>query len=125
MLRHTLLGLVAVVGLLAVGSGTARADHRGLGGGHHQHYSSGYGYRGHAGYRAPVYGYGYRPIVVAPRVVAPRVVVNPGYGCNSGYYGAGYGPAYGYGGYGTYGYGAPYRSSFGYSAPGFGIFIGR
>ena len=130
MFRRTLLGFVAVMGMLAVGSGTAMADHRGgyQNHGHHHHHGhySGYanrgygGYGGYSGYRSPSYGmgygYGYRPVVVAP-----RAVVVPGYGCQSAYAV----PSYGYGGYGAYGYGSPYRTGLSYSSPGFGVFIGR
>jgi hypothetical protein len=117
MFRRTLLGMVAVAGLLVVGSGSAFAN--GGWGGHHHHHGGGYGgYRGGYGYG----GYGYRPVVVVPPrpiVVAPPVY--PGVGCNSGFgYGAGYGPVYG----GGYGYGG-YGQSVGISTPGFGMYLNR
>lgn len=122
MFRRTLLGMVAVAGLLVVGGGSAFAN-GGWGGGHghgHGHHGGGYGggYRGGYGYG----GYGYRPVVVVPPrpiVVAPPVY--PGVGCNTGYgYGTGYAPVYG-GGYGYNGYG----QSVGISTPGFGLYLNR
>lgn len=115
MFRRTLMGTVAVLGLLAVGSGSAFANH-GWGGGHY--HGGGYGYGGYRG--GP--GYAYRPpVVVAPRpvIVAPPVYAAPGIGvggCNTGY-----GPGYGAG----YGYGSPYGSGISYSSPGFGFYYGR
>ena len=135
MFRRTLLGMVTVLSLLAVGSGSAFADHRWSGGGghHHHHHDGGYGYGGgqhqlhhHGGYGyGGGYGggYGYRSVVIAPRqVIMPQSYGYgaPAYdmsGCNNGYGGA----SYGYGGYPSAGYG----SSFGYSSPGFGLYIGR
>ncbi len=131
MFRRTLLGMVAVLSLLVVGSGSAFANHRWSGGGgHHHHHHGGYGYSGGygggygGGYSG---GYGYSPMVMAPRqVIMPQSYGYgaPAYGmggCNSGYSGA----SYGYGGYPSAGYGSPYGSSFGYSSPGFGLYIGR
>ena len=124
MFRRTLLGFVAVMGLLAVGSGTAMADHRSFSGGHHHHHHGGYinqgsrGYGGYGGYRTPNYGYGSSPYVVARPLFVPQYG-----GCNSGFSGYGYG---GYGpAYGGYGYGSPYRTGVTYSSPGFGLYIGR
>lgn len=113
MFRRTLLGTVAVLGLLVMGGGSAFANH-GWGGGHHH---GGYGYRGGYGYG----GYGYRPLVVAPRpvIVAPPMYATPGYGVG-GYGMGGCGP-----GYGGYGYGAPYGAGIGYASPGFGFYMGR
>ncbi len=102
MLRKSILGVLAMVVLLVVTTGTASAHgyHHGCGG-----YRGGYGY----GYRGG-YGYGY-----APRVyVAPAPVY--GYPAVGGY---GYGVQPGYG-YGAYGYGQP---GIGVTTPGFGMYV--
>lgn len=73
MLRKSILGLVAMVSLIAVSAGTASAHHR-------CYPNHGYGY-----------GYGYRPY--PPRVVARPVPVYPyaqPYGYNFNYMQPGY-----------------------------------
>lgn len=131
MLRKSMVGVAAIVGLLVAGAGSALADHHGGFGGHGHH--GGYGHRGsgygHGGYGG--YGYG-RPIVVAPRpvFVPPRpVVIQQPYPVYGGGYGGGYGAGgcnSGYGaGYQTYGIGSQYGTAFSYSTPGFGLYLSR
>lgn len=104
MFRKTILGIVAVMGLMAVSTGTASANYR------HGYYG---GYR--YGYRGPI-GPAYRRGYIAPPVyVAPPVAYGyPGVG--------GYG--YGYGGYAAPGYGYGYGGpGLGVSTPGFGFYV--
>jgi len=97
MFRKTVLGVLAVAGLMLASTGTASAYYRG---GYHGGYR-GYGYRG--GVCAP-------PVVVAPRV---RYAYPPAYGY-------GVAPGYGYGYGNAYGYGGP---GLGISTPGFGLYV--
>lgn len=124
MFRRKLVGLMAVMSLLAVGSGSAFADHHG---GWHHHGGTPVGmYRGGT-YRGGYVG-GVRPLIVAPRpvIVAPRpviaaprqVIVAPR-------------PMIAaprqvlvpqaYPRYGTYGT----TSTFSFSSPGFGLYLSR
>ena len=101
MFRKAILGIVAVMSLMVVSSGTASAYYRG---GYHGYR---YGYRGTIG---PVYRRGY---IAPPVYVAPPVAYGyPGVG--------GYG--YGYGGYAP-GYGYGYGPGVGISTPGFGMYV--
>lgn len=100
MLRKSLFGMLAVVGLIAMTGATASAHGPGYGG-------YGYGHRHYRPYGG--YGYGYRPpVVVAPAPVYVPPVVG-GYGCRHGY---GYGPGYGYA-----------QPGIGVSTPGFGFYV--
>jgi hypothetical protein len=100
MLRKIVLGMVAVVALLVVATGTASA---------HGYYHGGYGHHGCYGHRGGYYG-GYRGYGpgYGVGVYAPPVYVNPT-------------PGYAYPGYGYgYGYGAP---GVGITTPGFGMYV--
>lgn len=104
MLRKAMFGMMAIVGLIAISTGTASA----------------YGYNGH-NHNWNNY-HGYRPGAAYGRY-APRVVVNPplyGNGCRitPGYGYGGYGAGYG-AGYGGYGYGTPGVTV---NTPGFGFY---
>lgn len=111
MFRRMFLGTVAVVSLLAVGGSSAFAGgiHGGPYGHRHPGVNRNYYGPGHNHHRHVHVPY-YRPMVVAPRpiVVVPRPVYAP--------------PVYGYQ---PYGFNQGYGTSFGYSSPGFGLYINR
>ena len=108
MFRKLTLAAVAAAGVMMAAGGTAEAGcHRG---------GFGYGPR-FSGYYGRPYGYGYRGVVMAPRVVPAPVYAYPVYP-NYGYpYGG-----YPYGVYGGYG---PYGQAFGLQTGNFSLFLGR
>ena len=103
MFRKAILGIVAVMSLMVISTGTADAYYRG--GYRGGYYGNRYGYRGPV---RPLYRRGY----VAPVYVPPVAYGYPGVGAYGYGYGAGYAPGYGYG--------AP---GLGVSTPGFGFYV--
>jgi hypothetical protein len=90
-MKYGLIG-AAVVAALALGAGTASAQHGRSHGHSHGH---------HHGYSGPGYGGFYTPPVVsyAPRVVIGGGYASPGLGFGGGLYSPA--PSYGFGGYST------------------------
>lgn len=105
MKRAILVGALAVMAALGVGSETARADH------HSHGHSYGHGYSNHH-----YHSYGYsRPNVYVSRPSSGIYISTPSFsfGVGNSYYrpsygGVGYYDNYNYGGYSNYGYGGYY-----------------